>query len=312
MFRNTRITMTLALLAGVALLALACSSQNPVSSGVQSTRGLSGLASIHDTEFDATLATADATTRTLTFSDSPEIVVVTPQAEIQLSTGSGSQHITFADLKAGDHVRIRGNRQPDNSVLADQVEVHVGDDQGEDDEFRTSITSLNYVDSSFTVNGRTETIRVDANTRIVGHVRGGGVSAASGGGHDDQWSDDNGRDTAITFASLIVGDSVEVHVRFVDATTLLATTIQMEDEFENEAVQVEFKDELATVDVTGGVVTFQTEHWIGVLDAGAELLDLDRNPVTLAAFVPGQLVEVKGIDSSNDTLLVVRLRMDNN
>jgi len=304
--------MTLALLAGVALLALACSSQNPVSSGVSPTRGLSGLASIHDTEFEANLATIDPATRVLTFGDSPEIVVVDLHAEIELSTGSGSQHITFADLKAGDHVRIRGNRQSDNSVLADQIEVQVNEDEGEDGEFRSSITAINYVDSTFTVNSRTETIRVDANTRILGHTRGGGVSAAGDGGHDDQWNDDNGRDTAITFASLVVGDSVEVHVRFVDVTTLLATTIQMEDEFENEAVEVEFKDMLATVDVTGGVVTFQTQPWIGVLDAGALLLDQDRNPVTLSAFAPGQLVEVKGMAGSNDTLLVVRLRMDNN
>jgi hypothetical protein len=299
-------------LCGIFLLASACSKQNPVSS--PTTRSLSHLSTTHDVDFEATVTTSDAATRTFTFEENAETVIVTETAEIRRHfETSPSVDITFEDISQGEFIRIRGNRQENGSVLADRVDVPDNDDNDDGDvEFHSVITSIDLVDSTITVSARAESILVDANTRIYGHVSGRSANATHDGDGDDGAGDaDNGRDTVVSFESLSVGDSVEIHALVVDASTLLATRIELEDDMDDNE-DIEFKDTLATVNETTRIVSFQNQSWIGVVDENAELRNLADQIVGLDAFDTDQLVEVKGLPRMGDTLLIVRMEMDNN
>ena len=66
------------------------------------------------------------------------------------------------------------------------------------------------------------------------------------------------------------------------------------------------------MDPVSGMVTFSSQPWTGQVAESAELRDLNGNPAPLGAFSAGQLVEVKGFPLSENSLLIVRMDMDNN
>jgi len=293
----------------------ACARSNPTGSDLTpGTRGnLTAITA--EVEFASRVATTDPATRTLTFTTSPEIAIAADDAEIVLKNGGADIPITFAEIQIGDSVEVRGDRQSDGTILADRIRVRIGDDEDEDLEFHSVITSINLVDSSFTVRDRTEIILVTGTTRIVGRTSGGGTSMAAHDGDDDD-NEGSGRgdraDTTVAFEALVVGDSVEVHALIIDASTLQATVVELEDETDDDPNEIEFKDHLASVDVVSRTVTFDHQPWTGIVDETADLQDLSDMPIGLDGFMAGQFVEVRGSAGTGDTLRITRMHMDNN
>lgn len=316
MFKFTiRFTTILAMLVLAAALT-ACTRTNPTGSDVSlSARGNLTTAT-HEIEFGSRVATIDPASRTLTFTTNDETVTAAIDAEIVRKGNGNETPILFDDILVGDSVEVRGERQPEGTILADRIRVRVDDDDDDGDvEFHSVITGIDLIDSTFTVRDRPEIIHVTPTTRILGRTRGSHNALPAHDGDDDDNSgpgDAKSGDTTISFEALMVGDSVEVDALIIDSATLQATEVELEDRANDDVNQVEFKDHLASVDVAGRTVTFDSQTWIGVVDESADLQDLNDKSVTLDAFMAGQLVEVRGSAGTGDTLWISRMHMDNN
>lgn len=261
-------------------------------------------------EFGGRVSTINATARTLTLGGSPATINVLANADI---TNHDLQvQIDLSEIVVGDSVEIRGTSQPNGSVLADRVRLRKTDGMEDADlEFKATITGIDYSNRTFTVSGRTETIQIDSNTVVYAHLS-RSESNLSKRGHG---SDDGGRlganDTLLDFTSLEVGDSVEVHANIVNATTLLAVAIELEDR-DGIPDDVEFKATIAAIDPVSRLITFSGQTWEGTVSQTAILAGLNNEPLTLGDFAAGQLVEVKGFPGSGTALLVVSMHKENN
>ncbi len=266
----------------------------------------------NEVETAGRIAIIDPVARTLTLTGNPMVINVSPTAEIVQKNSGSEIPIALSDISPGDSVDVRGDLQPDGSLLADRVRLRLGldDDFVAELEFTDIIATIDYTGNQFTVIGRTETITVDANTYIfvkVGH--GGTPGMATSGGSDDD--DDMRLHKPIAFTDLQAGDTVEVYANTVAPNTLYAVAVELEDgAFEN-GFQIEFKDLLATVDAGALTVTFQNQSWNGFVEANAELEGLNGESLLLSDFAAGELVEVKGFNTSGNTLSIVRLHKEN-
>jgi hypothetical protein len=191
--------------------------------------------------------------------------------------------ITFADLKVGDTVKVEGQLQADNSVLAREIEIggHEGDGQGEGEEhdadLKGAIESL--AAPKLTVAGKT----VVTNTETIFE-------------RDDM---------KISFADLKVGDTVEVEGTLQADGSVLARKIEVrvaEGEEENHDVEVEGAIEsiaLPKVTVAGKVV---------VTDAGTEIERGDTH-ITAADLKVGDMVKVEGTLQADGTILAREIKV---
>ncbi len=261
-----------------------------------------------EVEFGGRVATIDPQTRTITFVNNPTLINVMAGAEIVNHDFQVS--ITLNDIVPGDSVDIRGANQPDGSVLADRVRLRVGDDSNDADvEFKGTITAIDYTAGEFSVSGRNETILVTSTTQIFTKLNHRNhIIGKRGHGEDDGFV--NGRDTVIAFTSLQVGDSVEVHADIVDAATLRATIIEVEDFMMGEPMDVQFKATIATIDPATRTVTFAGQNWLGTAAETAVLTGFNNEPIALTDFPVGQLVEVKGFPGTGDQLSIVRMQKE--
>lgn len=274
----------------------------------------------NEQETSGRVETIDPDLRTMTLVGNALLINVAANAEIVQKHSGVETVIDLSDISPGDSVDIRGNMQVDGTLLADRVRVRAGEGFLADVEFHGTVTEINYADFWFTVDTRTEKILVDSNTSIFvkgGSDPNGGIVAKRGGG-DDDGDDDDGDDDDGTlpvyfdFEDILVGDSLEVHANVVNDSTLRAVAIEIEDGAMVDDMQVEVKDFLATVDVEARTITLAGQEWIGVVDENADLRGLNDEPLTLADFSAGELVEVKGHLQSDGTVLVTRMHKDNN
>ncbi|MFH2034824.1 MAG: hypothetical protein ABIJ45_00335 [Candidatus Zixiibacteriota bacterium] len=178
--------------------------------------------------------------------------------------------------------------------------------------FRDTIIDIDYVNGTFTVANRTETITVDENTFIWLEIAGYSghpdieatiVSTTSGSGKATPQNYSYTRDSVLQFSDLKVGYVVEVRADIIDAATLLAGKIKVAScTYQEECF--EFTDILASVDVSLRIVTFNTESWIGETCLNTTFTGLDGETLTLADFAVGDNVYVKGRILEGDTLRV--------
>ncbi|RME19047.1 MAG: hypothetical protein D6800_14785 [Candidatus Zixiibacteriota bacterium] len=269
----------------------------------------------NEAEFGGRVESIDPAARTLTLVGNPTVIVVDDLAEIVQKASGDEMPISLSDISIGDSVDVRGNVQNDGSLLADRVRLRVGND---DDfvaelEFKSIITTIDYMAGTFTVESRSETIMTDSMTFIFGKINraSGRNSSGLSGGDDGNGGDDNGWREPLAFTDLAVGDSVEVWANVVDASHLLAVAIELEDEDRNQEQEVEFKDTLATVDAGSGVVTFVNDTRTGIVSESAILEDLNKQPIALGDFSAGELVEVKGFITGDMEVTIVRMAKDN-
>ncbi len=118
-------------------------------------------------------------------------------------------------------------------------------------------------------------------------------------------------DTLLSFTDLKVGDSVEVHANIVNASTLQAVRIELED-LDGVIEDIQFTAAIATIDVATRTVTFVGQTWNGTISATAVLTGFNNEPIALDNFPVGQLVEVKGFPGAGSALQVVRMHKEDN
>ena len=151
---------------------------------------------------------------------------------------------------------------------------------------------------------------VDGSTIIFAHLSEfeHGLSKRGRGGDDDGAV--VGTDTVLNFTDLHVGDSIEVHANIVDATTLLAVFIELED---NHGMMndVEFKATISSIDATNRTVTFNGQTWSGLVAETAVLTGFNNEAIALTSFTVGQLVEVRGFPGEGTALQIVRMSKEN-
>jgi hypothetical protein len=265
----------------------------------------------NEIEFGGRVLTIDASARTMTVTGRSELITVATNAEIVKRAQGTEMPITLADIQPGDSVDIRARAQSDG-LLADRVRlraVHLEDGVDTEVEFTDVITAINTVAGTFTVANHAETITTDSATLVFGDVRhGSDGSAASDSGEKLT------NKMPIQFSDLEVGNVVEVHANRVDATTLYAVMIDVEDEspeFEDGQNEVEFKALLATLNLETRMITFFDRPDTGIVNVSAQLLGFNNEPVALAAFVGCAIVEVRGFRLADGTINVVRFSMEN-
>ncbi len=261
-----------------------------------------------EVEFGGRVATIDPQARTITFVNIPTQITVMPNA--QITNHDLQVAITLSDIVPGDSVEIRGTNQPGGSVLADRVRLRIGDDSNDADlEFKGTITAIDYTAGQFNVSGRSETILVTSTTQIftkINHRE--HFLGKRGQGEDDGFV--AGRDTVIAFTSLQIGDSVEVHADIIDAATLRATIIEVEDFLLGEPMDLQFKATIASINAVTRTVDFAGQSWNGTVAESAVLTGFNNEPIALSDFPVGQLVEVKGFPGMGDQLTIVRMHKE--
>lgn len=268
-------------------------------------------------ELKGVIFAIDAIARTLSLAGDATNYVVSPTARITQKMSGVSTTIELSQLASGDSVEVKGSTQADGSVLLSSIKVeleHV-EDMRTELEFMATISAIDYANGTFTVNGHPETIRTDSNTVIFmkQNIDSSGQSAAKPVSDDDgEGFKDEDLRAPIAFSDLRVGDYVEVHANRVDASTLYAVAIELEDGAFEDGLEVEFTAVLASVDPGTSSVTFVGRTETGQIASGADLRGLSNESVTLASFAAGQNVEVKGFALPNGNIQVVRMHRDNN
>lgn len=121
------------------------------------------------------------------------------------------------------------------------------------------------------------------------------------------------RSSAFVFGSIATGleavNSVVVHANIVNASTLLAVSIELEDA-NGLMNDIQFKAAIATIDVATRTVTFVGQSWTGSVSETAVLTGFNNEPITLDDFPVGQLVEVKGFPGAGSAVQIVRMHKE--
>lgn len=187
--------------------------------------------------------------------------------------------------RAENRSEIENNIKRSLRVFEDRDDDGREDDRDgrrEDDEVKGVIHELG--DSTLVVSGRT--FHVDENTVITG---------------DD--------DNPIAFADLQVGFLVEVHAVKRDDGTLLATRIEVEDNFGEDGRHDEIKGEISEIGEDFFIVSDRTffvdEHTVF-------LGDDDRGMISFSDLQVGFFVEVHAVRQNDDTFLAVKVEVEDN
>lgn len=311
-------------LVGSFIALIGCSNQNSSNPLAVSSQGYGTLPSADavtgdSTGFAARVMTTDQNSRMLTFYEKPETVIALQNCEIVRLNNVNDSPIPFSDIKPGDSVQVSGVKQQNNYIYAHRIRVHCDTCPGNYDiAFRDTIITIDYNAGSFTVVGRNETIITDENTVIWGVIPNNIDNEGHIGDGDNSGSTSkmiwnragSSNDTVYTFADLSLGDIVEVKAKIIDENTLLAVKIKIASNYSYDYSRCEnFEATLASVDVDAKIVTFEGLSWIGLVCKGTLLTDATGGTLTLADFSAGDLVAVKGIPYSGDTLKVCEMHM---
>jgi len=266
-------------------------------------------------QFAARVATANQERSMLTFAGRSDTVIAAHNCLIVRLNNGQETPIPFVDIKPGDSMAVEGVRQQSGYVLAHQLRVCQENGGQCDLEFRDTIITVDYAAGTFMVAGRSETILVDSGTLIWGKIivrhlgdnsqyqnreMTGGIACKENPGFYTTTSD-----TILTLTDLGPGDVVEIKANIIDENTLLAVSIKLANCNYKECS--EFDATLAAVDARARIVTFDGLALVGVVCNGAKLTGLDGERLTLADFVAGELVAVKGFPLDGDTLRVCQM-----
>lgn len=267
-------------------------------------------------QFAGRVRTMDQNQKMLTFMGKPDTIVANYNCQFVRWQNGGEASMLFYQIKFGDSIEVTGERNQNGYMYASKVKV-CGDKSGcqYDVAFRDTIVAIDYATGVFTVKNRAESILVDSSTMISGVIVRIFEPPADGGNRQQQkgaLGDGNGyriqaRDTVLSITDLAVGDVVEVRANIIDENTLLAVSITLAACNEIEKKCVEFMATLATVDVDAQIVTFDGLNYIGSVCTGAQLTGLTGEPLTLADFVVGELVSVKGFPLEGDSLKICQM-----
>jgi len=191
--------------------------------------------------------------------------------------------ISFSDLQVGFFVEVHALRRGDGTFLAIKVEVEDDFDDDNDDEDVEVKAPITEIGADFiVVSGLT--FFVDSTTVIT---------------DDDE--------QVIGLGDLMVGFFVEVHADRRADGSLLATRIEVEDDFRD--------DDDDDVDVRGiimeigdnRIVVANVEFFV---NEQTEIEDDDGNRITLADLEVGMFVKIEGRRQADGTLLATEIEID--
>lgn len=261
-------------------------------------------------QFAARVATTDQNRLMLTFIGQPDTVVAAHNCQIVRLNNGQDTPIPFSEIHPGDSVDVHGTRQQNQNVIANRLQLCEDGAGCYDVSFRDTILAIDYANNSFTVKGRTETITVDANTVIWGQISYSREQISLGDGSGPAYQEKEGKgfgrhDTTLAFSDLVAGDVVEVKANVVSPGILLALRIKVANCGQHPCL--EFRSYLASVDVAAKIVTFTDQTWIGWVCQGAKLTGLSDETLTLADFAVGDYVNVKGYETTGDTLRICQM-----
>jgi hypothetical protein len=294
----------------VSAIATGCSDSNPLAP-VRDGAALQTETTGDPVQFAARVATADQSRRMLTFMGCHDTVVAARNCEIVRLNGDTLAPIPFTDLGPFDSLHIQGQRQQNGYVIAHRIQMCAG--TCFDVAFRDTIVTIDYAAGTFTVAGRSEVIAVDENTILWGSAIKRRVT--SGNRYEYQYqiaqttslgtpTTSYRHDALIEFTDLQPGDIVEVKANIVGEGRLLALAIKLANCQDFDTRCVKFEAVIATLDVEARTVTFVGLAWLGTVCNGAQLLDADGLPITLADFGVGELVAAKGLPLEGDELKI--------
>lgn len=230
--------LTAQLIAGLAvvMMMIGCSNDSPLSPDSNLTASNKGggtnanLAA--QVEFGSHVASVDVDLRKLTFTTNSEIAYAAPDAEIVRRNGGNETSISFSEIAVGDSVEIRGNRQGDNSILADRIRVKT-EDNGAEVEFGGRVATINALARTMTFVGNPATINVMPNAEVVNH--------------DLQ--------IQIDLSEIIVGDSVDIRGTNQPDGSILADRVRLRKPDAFEDSDLEFKSRISAIDYSAGTFT---------------------------------------------------------
>jgi hypothetical protein len=298
------------IIALAALITAGCSESNPVAP-VRSDAAMQTEATGDPLEFAARVATTDQSVRMLTFMGRHDTVIAARNCEIVRLNGDTLAPTPFTDVGPFDSVHVEGQRLQNGWVIAQRLQIC--DRTCFDVAIRDTIATIDYAAGTFTVASRIETIVVDENTILWSSAI--KRQAINGSryefGYQTAEATSSGtptrsyrQDALIEFTDLQPGDLVEVKANIVDDATLLAVAIKLAGCRDFETRCVKFEAVIGTLDVEARKVTFEGLAWLGIVCNGAQLLDADSLPITLADFAVGTAVAVKGLPLEGDKLKI--------
>lgn len=310
------------LLIGVLVLALVGCSNNAPSQSTSTDTDLTPFVTAQNpappdtrVQFVATIATIDYDSQMLTFVEEEATVYADEECEVVEVVAGVENYIEFADLVAGDRVKICGITQEDGTVLANKICLYSGEEFCQYDlAFRDTIATIDYDNGTFTVYNRDEVITVDGATIIWGietswQQEGTTTDPDKTASATSQFNEDPKREHEVpyTFDELKPGFVVEVKANIVDESMLYATNIKLANS--SLRVCVVFDTQLASIDLDLQTVTFSDNDWIGYVCKGALLLDADGLPILLEDFQVDDMVSVKGfpVIDGGDSLRVCEM-----
>ena len=270
-------------------------------------------------QFTGIIATIDYDLQMLTLEESEEIVYAAEDCEVVEVVAGVENYIQFADLVAGNRVKICGITQDDGTILAHKICLYSGEYFCQYDlAFRDTIATIDYDNGTFTVYNRDEVITVDAATTIwgieiswqqEGSVTEPDKTAATAGQSSEGAKKEH--EVPYAFTDLKPGFVVEVKANITDENMLYAINIKLANS--SLRVCVEFNTQLASIDLDQQTVTFADNDWIGYVCKGALLLDTDGLPILLEDFQINDLVSVKGfpvIDGGDSLRICEMTKLD--
>lgn len=267
-----------------------------------------------ESEFGGRVESIDTALSQIQLVGDARLIFVSANAELVQRTEDADVVITLDQILPGDSVEIKAFGQPDGSLLAVRVRVRLdqaGEDFRAEVEFKDSILAIDYANGIIATRTFSEIV-TDSLTFIFGarETGDGSSDAAARRGAGDDPTDSTR--TRIPFTDLKVGDFIEVHGNLLASGAIYAVAIELEDPLMDNRAEFEFKDVIASIDLINRTVTFNGESRTGVVALMADLAGLNNEPLTLDAFAPGMLVEVKAFVGSDKLLSIVRMHRDNN
>jgi hypothetical protein len=268
-----------------------------------------------ETEFGGRVEFVDTTTSQIKLLNDARLIFVAPMAELVQRNEDAETITSLGAIRVGDSVEIKGNAQPDGSLLVSRVRVRLdqmgtGDDFRAEVEFKTTIIGIDYANGTL-LTAFCWQVQTDSMTFIFGSdesedLSSTGAAARRGAGDDPI---DSTR-TRLTFADLKVGDSIEVYGNHLPNSAIYAVAIELEDGSEDTHLEVEFTDIIASFDANSRTVTFVGDDRTGTVDWMADLTGLNNEPLTLDAFTVGMRVEIKGFVGTDGQIAIVRMHRE--
>lgn len=186
-------------------------------------------------------------------------------------------HIPFSSLKVGDTVKVEGGRQSDGTILADKIELDEAELEPQEVEIRATIDSIG--DSQLVVGGTT--VIAGAGTAVLGN--------------------DN---ETIGFASLQVGQLVQVEGALQGDGSILASKIKLEDSGDDDSMRI--RAEIEKLDDSSiGVLRHRA-----LIDSSTDLRGRRNRPISFADLKLGVYASVEGEVQPDGSMRALRVEAD--